>query len=101
MIAMLACQRQLADVVEGLSSPLYESSSYRFDTVYVGISEGDGIKMLFCKRTSFSPLSRAGKAACSVTRLELIAIRMGPMVELITHCCCPLMTPQRFRRCSL
>ncbi len=73
---MLACQRQLADMLKELLFPLYDWILYCFSSMYLGISEGSGIKMLFCKRKyHFSPLSRAGKAACTVTRVELIAIR--------------------------
>ena len=47
------------------------------------ISEGCGIKMLLCKRKHpFLALVQSGQAACTGTRVELIAIRMGPMVEL-------------------
>lgn len=82
---VLACQRQLAAISWGLLFPLYDQILYCSGSMYLGISEGYGygLKMLFCKREClFTPLSRAGKAACTVTRVELIAIRMAPIVEL-------------------
>ena len=85
-IMMLACHRQLTDMLEGLLFPLYNWILDYFDSVHLGISEEYGIQdvvlQAYSSKCPFSPLSRAGKAACTVTRGELIAISMGPMVEL-------------------
>ena len=75
-ITMLACQRQLADMFEGSVFPLYNWILYYYDSVYLGISEEYGIQdvvlQAYFSKCPFSPLSRAGKAACTVTRGELI-----------------------------
>ena len=85
-VIMLAGQRQLADMSGGLLFPLYNWILDYFDSVHLGISEEYGIQdvvlQAYSSKCPFSPLSRAGKAACTVTRGELIAIKVGPMVEL-------------------
>lgn len=93
---MLACQRQLADIVEDFLFLLYNWILYCFDSMHLGISEGCEIKILVCKRqVPLLALIQSGASRIHYDTGRAYRDKDGTNSRaLSSHCCCQLMTPQ-------